>query len=90
MSDERLFRDAAAVELSSKHPEDEAHQSSEEELSEGEEYEKKLLEHQEAPRPDMPMFANSAYVNYNTVGYSLSANNYVRKRGLTCVSISRE
>ena len=80
MSDERLFRDAAAVELSSKHPEDEAHQSSEEELSEGEEYEKKLLEDQESigPDTDMPMFANStalAYVNYNTVGYSLSIDN---------------
>ena len=72
MSDEKLFCDTEPAELSRKHPEDEAHLSSDEELSEGEEYEKKLLEDQEAIEPDMPMFANSttlAYVNYNTVGF---------------------
>lgn len=78
MSDEKLILDAAPAEFPRKHPEDEAHQSSDEELSEGEEYEKKLLEDQEAFEPDMPPFTTSttlACVNYNTVGDSLSINN---------------
>ena len=79
MTHEKLFRHTTAVELSHGDFEDEAHQSSDEELTEGEEFEKRLLGDQEALGLDKPMFASSTtlatYLNYNTVGYSLSIDN---------------
>lgn len=73
MSDEaeKLFRAAEAAESSHKHPEDEAHLSSDEEFTEAEEYERKLLDEQEEFEKEMPLFTSSAAIargNYNTVG----------------------
>ena len=67
---EQLFRNTEAAESSCKHPEDETHLSSDEEPTEVEEYEKKLLEDQEGFEIDMPFFKSSTVLargNYNTV-----------------------
>jgi len=67
---EQLFRNTGAEESSRKHPEDEAHLSSDEEPTEAEKYEEKLLEDQEGFETDMPLFKSSTALargNYNTV-----------------------
>ncbi|KAF8425138.1 thioredoxin-like protein [Tirmania nivea] len=66
---EQLFRNTEAVESPRKHPEDKAHLSSDEEPTEAEEYQKKLLEDQENFETDMPLFKSSTALargNYNT------------------------
>lgn len=67
---DQLFRNIEVAESSRRHPEDEAHLS-DEEPSEAEEYEKKLLQDQEDFEIDMPLFKSSTALargNYNTVG----------------------
>ena len=74
---EKLFRDAETAESSRKHPEDEAHLSSDEELTESEQHKKGLLEDQEEFELDMPFFKSSTALgrgSYNTVSLIIDSH----------------